>query len=161
MARSIASSPSRSSTRTTSTSSTGQGAIAAKRRATLARQLGDSEAVGQERDGLTAALRTLERQHAELRNDLADREVQRRPDWAREALGERPELQADAKRWDRAAQTIARYRIEYEIADSDTPLGTQPHDGEQRRAYQQADRAREELARDLGREADGMDVGLS
>ena len=129
-------------------------------RATLARQLGDVTAVGQERDGLTAALRTLERQHAELRNDLADREVERRPQWARDALGERPDRQADAERWDRAARTIARYRIEYEILDSDTTLGPEPPGGEQRRAYQQADLAREELARDFGREAPDHDHEL-
>jgi hypothetical protein len=129
-------------------------------RATLGRQLGDVTAVGQERDGLTAALRTLERQHTELRNDLADREVERRPQWARDTLGERPDRPADAERWDRAARTIARYRIEYEIPDSDTTLGPEPAGGEQRRAYQQADLAREELARELGREPDGMDLGL-
>jgi hypothetical protein len=129
-------------------------------RATLGRQLGDVTAVGQERDGLTAALRTLERQHIELRSDLADREVQRQPQWARDTLGERPDRPADAERWDRAARTIARYRIEYEIPDSDTTLGPDPAGEEQRRAYQQADLAREELARELGRAVDGIDLGL-
>jgi conjugative relaxase-like TrwC/TraI family protein len=129
-------------------------------RATLGRELGDVTAVGQERDGLTAALRTLERQHTELRNDLADREIQRRPQWARDTLGERPNLQADAERWDRTALAIARYRIEYEIPDSDTALGAEPVGDEQRRAYQRADIAREELARALGRAAPDHDLGL-
>jgi conjugative relaxase-like TrwC/TraI family protein len=129
-------------------------------RATVDRQLGDVTAVGQERDGLTAALRTLERQHTELRNELADREVERRPQWARDALGERPDRQSDAERWDRAARTMARYRIEYDIPDGDTPLGREPAGGEQRGAYHQADLAREELARELGREPDGIDLGL-
>jgi small-conductance mechanosensitive channel len=128
-------------------------------RATVGRQLGDVTAVGQERDGLAAALRTLERQHTELRNDLADREVGRRPQWAGDALGERPERPADAERWDRAARTMARYRIEYEIPDGDTPLGREPAGGEQRGAYHQADLAREELGRELGREATEHDLG--
>jgi conjugative relaxase-like TrwC/TraI family protein len=129
-------------------------------RATLARQLGDVTAVGQERDGLTAALRTLERQHTELRNDLADREVERQPQWARDTLGERPDRPADAERWDRAARTIARYRVEYEIPEGDVTLGPEPAGVEQRRAYEQADLARGELARELGRAVDGLDLGL-
>jgi hypothetical protein len=129
-------------------------------RATLAGQLGDPAAVGQERDGIAATLRTLERQHAELRNELADREVERQPQWARETLGERPERAADAERWYRAARTIARYRIEYETPDSDTTLGREPAGDEQRRAYKQAELARQELARELGRQPDGMDIGL-
>jgi conjugative relaxase-like TrwC/TraI family protein len=129
-------------------------------RATVGRQLGDVTAVGQERDGLTAALRTLERQHAELRNELADREVERRPQWARDSLGERPDRQSDAERWDRAARTMARYRIEYEIPDGDTPLGLVPAGGEQQGAHHQADLAREEFGRELGREATEHDLGL-
>jgi hypothetical protein len=129
-------------------------------RAALDRQLGDVTAVGQERDGLAAALHTLERHHTELRNDLADREVERRPQWVRDALGERPGRPADAERWDRAALTIARYRIEYEIRDIDTTLGPEPPSGEKRRAYEQADLARQELARELGRDQDGMNLGL-
>jgi conjugative relaxase-like TrwC/TraI family protein len=129
-------------------------------RARLGRQLGDVTGVGHERDGLTAAVRALERQQAELRNDLADREVEGRPQWARDALGERPDRPADAERWDRAARAMARYRIEYEIHDSDTPLGKEPAGEEQRRAYRQADLAREQQARSLGREAPEHDLGL-
>jgi conjugative relaxase-like TrwC/TraI family protein len=128
-------------------------------RATLVRQLGDVTAVGHERDGLTAELCTLERQHTELRNDLANREIERRPEWARDAIGERPDSRGDAERWDRAARTIARYRIEYEIPDSDNPLGPEPAGGDQRRAYQQASLAREEVARELGR-APEHDLGF-
>jgi hypothetical protein len=60
----------------------------------------------------------------------------------------------------RPSRTIARYRIEYEIPDSYVPLGPEPAGAEQRRAYQQADLAREELARELGRAVDGLDLGL-
>jgi small-conductance mechanosensitive channel len=129
-------------------------------RATLGRQLGDIAAVAQERDGVTTALRTLERQHTALRNELADHEVQQRPQWARDALGERPDSSPDAERWDRAVRTISRYRIEYEITDSNALLGAEPAGEEQRRAYQQADLARNELARELGRAAPEHDLGF-
>jgi conjugative relaxase-like TrwC/TraI family protein len=130
-------------------------------RATLGRQLGDVTAVGQERDGLTAAVRALEHQRAELRNGLADREVERRPRWARDSLGERPDRPADAERWDHAVRVIARYRIEYEIPDSEKGLGPEPRGGERRRAYVQAHLARQQLARELGRQPDGMELGWS
>jgi conjugative relaxase-like TrwC/TraI family protein len=129
-------------------------------RATLGRQLGDVTAVGQERDGLAAAVRALEHQHTELRNELADREVGRRPEWARDALGERPDRPADAERWDRAARTMARYRIEYAINDSGAPLGAVPAGGEQRRAYQRADLGRQEVSRESGREPGSLEVDL-
>jgi hypothetical protein len=60
-------------------------------RATLVRELGDPAAIREERDGLTSAIDTLVHQHTELRNQLADLEVQRRPRWACDTLGERPE----------------------------------------------------------------------
>ena len=37
------------------------------------------------------------------------------PGWVRDELGERLDRRSDARRWDRAARTLARYRIEYEI----------------------------------------------
>jgi conjugative relaxase-like TrwC/TraI family protein len=129
-------------------------------RATLGRQLGDPTAVGQERDGLTAELRTLERQRTELRNGLADREVERRPQWARDALGERPAREADAERWDRGARTMARYRLEYNVPGSEPALGPQPIGDEQRRAYEHAELARQDLALQLGHQPDGMELGL-
>jgi hypothetical protein len=103
----------------------------------------------------------VQREHTELRNELAERDVAERPAWTREALGERPERLSDARRWDNAARTIARYRIEYEIPDSGDPLGAQPADREQRAEYQRAQRAREQLARDLGRETPGHEIDIS
>ena len=95
-------------------------------RAALARELGDPAAIHEERDGLTSAIDTLARQHTELRNELAEREVERRPQWARDALGERPERSTDAERWDQAARTLARYRIEYESPTAGTRSATCP-----------------------------------
>jgi len=130
-------------------------------RAALARELGDPAAIHEDRDGLTSAIDRLARQHTELRNELADREVARRPQWARDALGERPDRHSDAERWDQAARTLARYRIEYEIPERGDPLGAAPANAEQRHDYERAERAREQLARELGRDAPGHELDLS
>ncbi len=124
-------------------------------RATLARELGDPVAIREEREGLTSTIDTLAHQHAELRNQFADLEVQQRPQWAREALGERPERTTDAESWDRAARTLARYRIEYESPEHADPLGTRPADPQQRDDYERALRARDQLAHQIpGHELD-------
>jgi conjugative relaxase-like TrwC/TraI family protein len=130
-------------------------------RATLSRQLGDVAAIRGERDALTNAAATLQREHTQLRDELADRQLAEQPAWTREALGERPERQSDARRWDRAARAIARYRIEYESPDTGDPLGHQPVDPQQRADYQRAQRAREQLARELGRETSGHELDIS
>jgi conjugative relaxase-like TrwC/TraI family protein len=121
-------------------------------RTALARELGDPAAIHEERDGLTNAIDTLARQHAELRNELAEREVERRPQWARDALGERPDRSSDAERWDQAARTLARYRLEYDVPDGGDLLGDLPAASEQRHDYERAERARERLAQELGRQ---------
>jgi conjugative relaxase-like TrwC/TraI family protein len=127
-------------------------------RAALARELGDPAAIHDERDGLTSAIDTLARQHTELRNELAEREVERRPQWARDALGERPDRSSDAERWDEAARILARYRIGYEISQPGDPLGAPPTDSEQRHDYERAQREREELAQELERQPPGHEV---
>ena len=130
-------------------------------RATLSRQIGEVAAIRDERDALTNAAATLQREHTQLRDELAERQVAERPAWTREALGERPERPSDARRWDRAARTIARYRIEYEIPDTRDPLGHQPVDPQRRAQYQRAERAREQLARELERENPGHELDIS
>ena len=129
-------------------------------RAALARELGDPAAIHEERDGLTSAIDTHARQHAELRNELAEREVERHPQWARDTLGERPDRSHYAERWDQAARTLARYRIEYEISATGDPLGDRPAAAEQRHDYERAERAREQLAQELGRETPGRELDI-
>jgi hypothetical protein len=129
-------------------------------RAALARELGDSAAIHEERHGLTSAIDTLARQHTELRNELAEREVEHRPQWTRDALGDRPDRSHGAERWDRAARTLARYRIEYEISATGDPLGDRPAAAEQRHDYERAERAREHLAQELGRETPGRELDI-
>jgi hypothetical protein len=129
-------------------------------RATLGRQVGDVAGIRDEHDALTNATARVQRDHTELRNVLAEHDVAERPAWTREALGDRPERPSDARRWDNAARTIARYRIEYEIPNDGDPLGPQPADREQRADYQRAQRAREQLARELGRETPGHEIDI-
>jgi hypothetical protein len=130
-------------------------------RATLGRQLGDITAIREDRDGLTNATNTLQREHTELRDELAERELAAQPAWTRVTLGERPQRNWDAERWDHAARTIARYRIEYDITDTSDPLGPQPAQREQRADHERAQRAREQLAHELERETPSHELDLS
>ena len=62
--------------------------------------------------------------------------------------------------WDQAAQTLARYRIEYEIPEHGDPLVAPPADAEQCHDYQRAQRAREQLAQELGRQPPGHELDV-
>jgi hypothetical protein len=84
-------------------------------RAALARVLGDVESIRSERDGLATAITSIRNEHRQLRDDLADREVNASPRWLRDALGDRPNRTSEGRRWDRAAQALTRYRVEYDI----------------------------------------------
>ena len=130
------------------------------KRGALTRELGDIEAIRDERDGLTSAIETVRRVHARLLDELVDRELDAWPQWTLDALGDRPDRPSDGRRWDRAARVLARYRIEYDQARDGDPLGPEPAGGDQRRGFDRAQRAREELAHDLGREPHGNDLGL-
>ncbi len=130
------------------------------KRGALTRELGDIEAIRDERDGLTSAIETVRREHARLLDELVERELDARPQWTLEALGDRPDRPSDGRRWDRAARVVARYRIEYDQTRDGDPLGPEPAGGDQRRDFDRAQRAREELAHDLGREPHGNDLGL-
>ncbi len=131
------------------------------KRAALARELGDVAAIRDERDGLASAIEAVRREHARLLDELVDREIDARPHWTLDALGDRPDRPSDCCRWDRAARVLARYRIEYDLARDGGSLGPEPAGGEQRRDFDRAQRVREDLAHDLGREPDGNELGLS
>ncbi|MGI8803928.1 MAG: MobF family relaxase [Solirubrobacteraceae bacterium] len=122
-------------------------------RAALARQVGDIEPIRSERDGLIRAIGTLRREHHQLLDELTQQELATRPRWLKDVLGERPQRRSDAERWDRAARTTARYRIQYapRLAAGDA-LGPEPDGGDQHRDYQAARLARERLRGDLERE---------
>ena len=84
----------------------------------------------------------------------------RGPGWARDALADRPQRRADVERWDRTARTLARYRIAYGIPADATVLGPPPSDTQQRRDYEHAQRAVEQLGRALGRDTSGREIDL-
>ncbi|MGD0198231.1 MAG: hypothetical protein ABSC56_10055, partial [Solirubrobacteraceae bacterium] len=126
-------------------------------RDTLARQLGNPDTIRAERDGLRGALQQARREHDETLDQLVESELAARPEWTREALGERPDGAWHGRQWDEAAEKLARYRITYDITDTQDPLGPEPPAGEQRREYQQAQRSRE---RSIEREMPGRDIDL-
>jgi conjugative relaxase-like TrwC/TraI family protein len=129
-------------------------------RAALGRRLGDPTAIREERDGLINATQVLRRRLSEQRDELADRELATNPGWAREALGERPQGGWERDRWDHAAQTIARYRIEHDITDTQDALGQRPAEPERRADYERAQQAREQLAHELGRDPPSYELEL-
>jgi chromosome segregation ATPase len=130
-------------------------------RARLARQIGDPEMIREEHDGLLNATQALRQTLNHERDRRAERELAANPAWAREALGERPEHGWARERWDHAAQTITRYRIEHDITDPQDTLGPPPSDPTQHADYEQAQQACEQLAHELGRNEPSHQLDLS
>ncbi len=124
-------------------------------RATAARELGEPDAVRQERDALTTRVGELDRQHTQMRNQLAEHELAASPAWATRALGQRPEGRSRAARWDRAARAIARYRVDRNLNSPTDALGAEPDDEPQRGEYRQARRALEQV-----RDVPELDLGV-
>ncbi len=132
-------------------------------RATLANELGDPDAIHAERDGLSHAIQILLRERRQALENRIDHDLATEPSWVRDALGERPDRRSDGRRWDHAARTLVRYRIEYGVAGRpDEPLGPPPvGDRDQRRAYERAIRERDQLHLALGHEVSGNELDLS
>jgi hypothetical protein len=68
------------------------------------------------------------------------------------------------KEWEQGVRQAARYRIQYDITDSDDPLGAEPRQREQQRDSQRAREALDRSARRLGHGVDvdhdlGVEVG--
>ena len=72
---------------------------AERERAQLRAEVGDPDAVRSERDGVERAIADIRREYTELRDQFADHEVERRPAWAEEALGERPTANRAGETW--------------------------------------------------------------
>jgi hypothetical protein len=130
-------------------------------RAALGCRLGDPSAIREERDGLISAAQALRRTLSQQRDQLADRDLATNPGWARETLGERRQGGWERDRWDHAAQTIARYRIEHDITDTQDALGPPPADPAARADYERVQQAREQLAHELGRDPAGHELELT
>jgi chromosome segregation ATPase len=133
-------------------------------RARRCQALGDPEQTRSEADGLRAAIRQLEAEHTQLRDELAERELEHQPSWARDALGERPSDPHQRETWEQGLRAIARHRIEYNITEPDSPLGPEPPAGDQRRAWERThddlDRAQRRLGREDATRGHDLDLGL-
>ena len=130
-------------------------------RARLQRELGDPEQVRSERDSIENAIHQLRRDHDRLRDVLAGGMIERQPEWLIDALGQRPGSARGAETWDRAARSIARYRLDHDVAGGDLPFGAKPPDnGEHRREWDQASAALERAQRQLGLEHTPRDRGV-
>jgi hypothetical protein len=134
-------------------------------RARLRRELGDPGQVRSERDGIENALTDLRRVYDQVRDILADRGIERRPQWLLAVLGERPKGSRECDAWDHAARAVARFRLDHDVVGERPALGPEPPDpGEQRRAWVQASAALERAQRQLGREPAsherGPDLGI-
>jgi hypothetical protein len=137
--------------------------LAADRRR-LQRELGDPDQVRSERDATTDALHQLQREHHQLRSQLANAIIDRRPDRLINALGHRPQTLRDRETWDRAVHALTSFRLDHDTADHDSPLGPEPGDAGQCREWNQAAVALERARRQLGRDPLGhqreLDLGI-
>jgi conjugative relaxase-like TrwC/TraI family protein len=128
----------------------------------LQRELGAPDQVRSERDGLDRAIGDLRRDCEETLAVLVEREVERQPDWLKDALGPRPsDVGRDRDVWQRAGEELARYRLEHDVIDQEHPLGPEPPiDDHQHRAWSATRGALERAQRQLGVEMQGRDQGL-
>jgi hypothetical protein len=118
----------------------------------LARELGYPSEVRAEREGLQRALTQLTREHTEIRDELAEREVHAPGAWAARTFGERPDEPRRLKDWEYGVRQVARYRLQYSITDPEELLGQQPETPEQRRHWRQTRNALNHSAERLSRE---------
>jgi hypothetical protein len=129
----------------------------------LEQELGDPAEIRAERDGLQRALAQHTREHTEIRNKLAERELHAPGAWARATFGERPDEPRPREVWENAVRQAARYRVQYDILDPSHAVGKQPEQREQQRDWEKAHEAVERAERRLGRETQaerGVDVKI-
>jgi hypothetical protein len=91
-----------------------------------------------QRDTLAQRETQVRRDAHELRDQLAERDVITPPRWARETFGDRPSDRRQAREWDRGVRTVARYRLDHDLADAVSGLGPEPADQRARGAWQHA-----------------------
>lgn len=89
---------------------------------------------------------------ATARDELADREVAARPRWLHDTLGEPPPGDAGRREWDQAARSLARYRVEEDLADDVPGVGREPADPDKRRGWRRVSADLTRAQRRLGRE---------
>jgi conjugative relaxase-like TrwC/TraI family protein len=121
-------------------------------RSRLERELGHPAEIRSERDGLQHALTQSTREHTEIRNELAERELHTPAGaWVKDTFGERPDDRRPREVWENGVRQAARYRAQYDITDTDDALGPRPEPREQQRDWERAREAVERSARRLGR----------
>ncbi|MDP8930594.1 MAG: AAA family ATPase, partial [Actinomycetota bacterium] len=117
--------------------------------------------IAQAQDKLFALTRQL--------SDIADlraRAAEHHPPGYLRSLGAPPPGTHDRSRWREAAGTVESYRLRWDVADPNRPLGDEPHDpaqlAEHRWAASTLDRNRRELSWELPSDRSrGLDTGLS
>ncbi|WP_249012224.1 MobF family relaxase [Conexibacter sp. DBS9H8] len=129
------------------------------------RELGDPSQVKSERDGLQTALTELQKDYSDVRDKLVDRVLDQRPNWLRDALGDRPASPAARAIWDRAAQAVAAFRIDHDVIDYRSVLGPEPAgDRDAQRGWRRAEeslcRGQRQLRRDAGAPDRGLDLTI-
>ena len=102
-------------------------------RTRLHRELRDPDQVRSEREGIESAIRQMKHEYDQVRDVLTDRLLDRRPRWLIDVLGDRPEHNRGSETWDRAARSVAAFRIDHDISDSRTVLGPEPSLGDAHR----------------------------
>jgi hypothetical protein len=134
-------------------------------RTRLHKELGDPDQVRSEREGLEAAIDQLQHDYDQVRDVLADWLLDRRPGWLIDALGDRPEHDRGSETWDRAARSVAAFRLDHDISASRIALGPEPSLGDtHRHEWDQAnallERAQRQLAHQPPAREHGLDLGI-
>jgi hypothetical protein len=134
------------------------------RRAELERELGDPAEIRAERDGLERAITQSMREHAEVRDELAERQLLSPARWVGETFGERPDGSWAREQWEDDVRQVARYRVECGIGDPSDALGPRPETDEQQRydwerAHEAIEQGELRLGREVTAETD-IDLGL-
>ena len=124
-----------------------------RHRSVAVREVGPNlQEIRGERDGLDSQIEKLQRVRRGVRDDVADRELADRPRWLQDTLGAPPSGDAGRREWDQAARSLARYRVDEDLADDVPGVGPEPHDPDKRRDWQRVSADLARAQRRLGRE---------
>jgi conjugative relaxase-like TrwC/TraI family protein len=134
-------------------------------RTRLRRELGSPDKVRSEREGIEGAISQLQQEYEQVRDELVDGLLDGRPRWLTEALGDRPKSNRESEMWDRAARSVAAFRIDHDIRDSRRALGpepslAEPHHPQWDRANALLERAQRQLGHQPGAREHGLDLGI-
>ncbi len=132
-------------------------------RARAGRELGDPGEIRAERDALQRALEQSTQEHAQVRDELVERDMRTPSAWVLHTFGDPPREEHGREVWEKAVRHVACYRVQYEISGPNGALGERPEQPEQRHQWERAREAIEQSERRLGRkvkERHVLDRGL-